>query len=1084
LKNRRQKTEMADQKGKMKGGFLVETSNDKNLEDCGYEDDEDVENQDASSTATDPDPEVSYANGSSRGAYLVSLLIAGIGLGASGSFLYLGISSAKHDESRQFEQQASLIVGEVTSSWNDYEVAGLWTHEATRARDTSREEFRDLYYHLISEGLEFQAASYIPNVTLEEREEYENVAREYYAKNYPNMEYSEPFKGVEPVEGTDEVDVQPRSEQPFYFPVYYIEPVTGNEAAINFDLFSSAARRAAIESALTTWTPALSDRLDLVQETDESAYSVILFHPGIPIPDDPDLRPRDLSSIVIRIPDLLQRTARAAVGGVAVYLFATSSAGTKDFIGAAEFRNGRTESEELNFVPETEYEDVQRMYSSSGPRTLFYEEQVQIANQFWSIVVVPLEGEYDASVTFVALGGVIIGVATLALAMWLFVHNTRKAESMKQIVAQAETEKYIVSSLYPSNVRERLLNETNQQRDRRAGPTKKIDLPSSGMAGRMTSESLFGSKPIADLFPEATIMFADMKGFTAWSSAREPEQVFTLLEIVYHSFDVIANKLKIFKVETVGDSYVAVCGIPNARKDHAVQMARFATKCLAMMRQLSHSLQATLGPDTADLTLRIGLNSGPVTAGVLRGLKGRFQLFGDAMNTASRMESTGVGDRIQVSEHTAKLLRDAGKEDWLIAREDKVMAKGKGEMQTSWLCVNGSAITSDTGSIPDTSLSPSLAPKENESKMMDSLVEWNVGVLGVLLQKITANRRVSNKKVIKVDPGLYFRDGKMLVLDEVQDVISFPQSEANALETTTVELDPVVSTQLKDYVRMLSLMYHANPFHNFVHASHVTMSVTKLLSRLEGGTTTDPLTRFACVLAALVHDVDHPGLTNALLVQDGSQLATLYKNKSVAEQNSVDVAWRLLMGSEFEKLRECIYADEAEFLHFRQVLVNVVMATDIMDKELNGVRRARWETAFSSDNVEKSISSLQTKDERVNRKATIVIEHLVVASDVAHTMQHWHVYAKWNEKLFHEMRWAYKKGRLDKDPAEGWYEGEKGFFDFYIIPLAKKLGTCGVFGVSSHEYLDYALRNRKEWEEKGQDMVKSYLKSYTEKYES
>jgi hypothetical protein len=82
------------------------------------------------------------------------------------------------------------------------------------------------------------------------------------------------------------------------------------------------------------------------------------------------------------------------------------------------------------------------------------------------------------------------------------------------------------------------------------------------------------------------------------------------------------------------------------------------------------------------------------------------------------------------------------------------------------------------------------------------------------------------------------------------------------------------------------------------------------------------------------------------------------------------------------------------------------------------------------------------------------------------------------------MRWAYKKGRLDKDPAEGWYEGEKGFFDFYIIPLAKKLGTCGVFGVSSHEYLDYALRNRKEWEEKGQDMVKSYLKSYTEKYES
>jgi hypothetical protein len=66
------------------------------------------------------------------------------------------------------------------------------------------------------------------------------------------------------------------------------------------------------------------------------------------------------------------------------------------------------------------------------------------------------------------------------------------------------------------------------------------------------------------------------------------------------------------------------------------------------------------------------------------------------------------------------------------------------------------------------------------------------------------------------------------------------------------------------------------------------------------------------------------------------------------------VAWRLLTGSEFEKLRECIYADEAEFLHFRQVLVNVVMATDIMDKYLNGMRRARWETAFSSTTTMKN----------------------------------------------------------------------------------------------------------------------------------
>jgi hypothetical protein len=100
----------------------------------------------------------------------------------------------------------------------------------------------------------------------------------------------------------------------------------------------------------------------------------------------------------------------------------------------------------------------------------------------------------------------------------------------------------------------------------------------------------------------------------------------------------------------------------------------------------------------------------------------------------------------------------------------------------------------------------------------------------------------------------------------------------------------------------------------------------------------------------------------------------------------------------------------------------------------------------------------------VNRKATIVIEHLIQASDIAHTMQHWHIYRKWNERLFEEMYEAYLTGRAEKDPSEFWYQGEIGFFDFYIIPLAKKLDDCGVFGMSSDEYLNYAMKNRQEWE--------------------
>ncbi len=88
--------------------------------------------------------------------------------------------------------------------------------------------------------------------------------------------------------------------------------------------------------------------------------------------------------------------------------------------------------------------------------------------------------------------------------------------------------------------------------------------------------------------------------------------------------------------------------------------------------------------------------------------------------------------------------------------------------------------------------------------------------------------------------------------------------------------------------------------------------------------------------------------------------------------------------------------------------------------------------------------------------------------------RHWHVYLRWNKLLFREAYLAHLAGRSDKDPLDSWYQGELGFFDFYIIPLAKKLKECGVFGVASEEYLNYALTNRSEWERKGHSVVEAY----------
>ena len=380
------------------------------------------------------------------------------------------------------------------------------------------------------------------------------------------------------------------------------------------------------------------------------------------------------------------------------------------------------------------------------------------------------------------------------------------------------------------------------------------------------------------------------------------------------------------------------------------------------------------------------------------------------------------------------------------------------------------------------------------------LVEWNVDVLLRLIKQIVARRKscpLSPEQKASPQEERYISTHVTSPLDEVKEIITLPGFvEAKFQEDPEdVVISKEVASELHEYVSNIAAIYRGNPFHNFEHASHVTMSVVKLLSRIVApqqleddsesyhdaaerastlhdhtyGITSDPLTQFSCVLSALIHDIDHPGVPNAQLINESSAIAQQYNGKSPAEQNSVDLAWNLLMEDRFTELRATIYQTDAELVRFRQLVVNSVMATDIADKELKVLRNLRWDRAFSSTTVD-----LDQRD-TINRKATIVIEHLIQASDVAHTMQHWHIYRKWNERFFMECYQAYKDGRAEKNPADGWYEGEIGFYDFYIIPLAKKLKDCGVFGVSSDEYLNYATRNRQEWEARGREVVSEML---------
>eukprot|EP00980_Cylindrotheca_fusiformis_P012139 scaffold2934_cov109-Cylindrotheca_fusiformis.AAC.2 len=496
------------------------------------------------------------------------------------------------------------------------------------------------------------------------------------------------------------------------------------------------------------------------------------------------------------------------------------------------------------------------------------------------------------------------------------------------------------------------------------------------------------------------------------------------------------------------------------------------------------------------------------------------------------MEHTGERNRIQLSQATADMLTEAGLAQWILPRSSTIFVKGKGDMQTYWLRKTKArkAKASDVKSEMTPVAEYVETEEESESieeivlgfdgdtdqamTKMQRLVEWNVEVLTSLLQQIIASRGgVVNEigSLSKVERSIGRSGGT--VLDEFTPIIPLKRFDADHLRArrrpSSVEIGDAAKSQLRTYLSQIAGMYQDNPFHNFQHASHVTASVKKLLTRIvkvgEGnglaerqlqatdvnlvdlvghsyGITSDPLTQFAVVFSAIIHDVDHPGVPNAQLVKERTRNAQIYK-KSVAEQNSVELAWEMLMSDEYSSLRACIYQTESDLRRFRQLVVNTVMATDIVDKELQALRKNRWEVAFSKvashpSSVTVDNTSQDQALEHDDRKATIVIEHLIQASDVSHTMQHWQIYREWNERFFKECYRAYKEGRAGSDPSENWYEGEIGFFDFYVIPLAKKLQSCGVFGVSSDEYLTYAKANREEWVREGEAMVQHYLEKY------
>jgi len=191
-----------------------------------------------------------------------------------------------------------------------------------------------------------------------------------------------------------------------------------------------------------------------------------------------------------------------------------------------------------------------------------------------------------------------------------------------------------------------------------------------------------GRKVEAEIIDEVTIFFSDIVGFTDISSTLTPVKISQMLDRLYNAFDALSDEYNVFKVETIGDAYMAVTNlVDDQQMDHAVRVAHFSIKALEAANQ---TLIDSDDPNRGYINIRVGFHSGPVVANVVGSRNPRYCLFGDTVNTASRMESNSQKNRIHCSEAAALLIRKQSLEMPLQSR-GKIEVKGKGLMRTFWV---------------------------------------------------------------------------------------------------------------------------------------------------------------------------------------------------------------------------------------------------------------------------------------------------------------------------------------------------------------------------------------------------------------
>jgi len=249
-----------------------------------------------------------------------------------------------------------------------------------------------------------------------------------------------------------------------------------------------------------------------------------------------------------------------------------------------------------------------------------------------------LEPAWAQSMMFVVT--IVSAFVMVFVAVWFALRDTARAEAVME--AEYERSEALLANMLPGSIAERLKSSSRNV--------------------------------IADKYDEASVLFADIVGFTERASSTTPADLVRFLDQLYGAFDELVDKHGLEKIKVSGDSYMVVSGVPRARPDHAVALADFAL-------DMANVAAALKDPHGDSVQLRMGMACGPVVAGVVGSRRFFYDVWGDAVNLASRMESTDSVGRIQVPEAMYERLKN----DFVLQERGLIEVKGKGAMRTWYL---------------------------------------------------------------------------------------------------------------------------------------------------------------------------------------------------------------------------------------------------------------------------------------------------------------------------------------------------------------------------------------------------------------